>query len=119
MPATLDQILTETRARVEARKREVSLEEIAEQAERTRGSVGRLRQALTDSARRRGIAVIAELKKASPSRGMIRGTFPVGQLARDLKEAGASALSVLTEEEHFQGSLVYLREAAAATDLPC
>src|SRR5258708_3671767 len=66
-----------------------------------------------------GPAVIGELKKASPSKGTIRGTFPVGVLANQLARAGASALSVLTDEEFFQGSLANLLEASAATELPC
>jgi len=66
-----------------------------------------------------GPAVIAELKKASPSKGVLRGTFPVGLLANQLARSGASALSVLTDEQYFQGSLTNLMEASAATDLPC
>jgi len=66
-----------------------------------------------------GPALIAELKKASPSKGVLRGTFPVGLLANQLAHSGASALSVLTDEEYFQGSLSNLMEASAATDLPC
>jgi indole-3-glycerol phosphate synthase len=66
-----------------------------------------------------GPAVIAELKKASPSKGVLRGTFPVGLLANQLARSGASALSVLTDEQFFQGSLANLMEASAATDLPC
>jgi indole-3-glycerol phosphate synthase len=66
-----------------------------------------------------GPAVIAELKKASPSKGVLRNTFPVGSLAEQLAQGGASALSVLTDEQFFQGSLAHLREASAATELPC
>lgn len=66
-----------------------------------------------------GPAVIAELKKASPSKGVLRGTFPVGLLATQLARSGASALSVLTDEQYFQGSLANLMEASAAIDLPC
>jgi indole-3-glycerol phosphate synthase len=66
-----------------------------------------------------GPAIIAELKKASPSKGVIRGSFPVGSLASQLANNGASALSVLTDEEFFQGSLTNLLEASAATDIPC
>jgi len=66
-----------------------------------------------------GPAVIAELKKASPSKGVLRGTFPVGLLASQLARSGASALSVLTDEQYCQGSLPNLMEASAATDLPC
>jgi indole-3-glycerol phosphate synthase len=118
MPATLLQIIAETRARINHAKRSVPLADLAEQAERHPRSVRRFCRAL-QSAAETGIAVIAELKKASPSRGVIRATFPVGALASQLAAGGAAALSVLTEEPHFQGSLQNLRDAAAATGLPC
>jgi indole-3-glycerol phosphate synthase len=66
-----------------------------------------------------GTAVIAELKKASPSKGLIREDFPVQELARELEISGAAALSVLTDEHYFQGSLQNLEIASAATRLPC
>jgi indole-3-glycerol phosphate synthase len=66
-----------------------------------------------------GVAIIAELKKASPSKGVFRGTYHVGRMAWGLQQAGAAALSVLTEEDFFQGSLFDLREASAGCDLPC
>jgi indole-3-glycerol phosphate synthase len=55
------------------------------------------------------IALIAEIKKASPSRGVLRADFEPVRLARQYAEAGASAISVLTDEEHFQGTLEHLR----------
>jgi indole-3-glycerol phosphate synthase len=64
------------------------------------------------------INVIAELKKKSPSRGLIRENFNAAQLAAELAEAGAAALSVLTEEEFFSGSLVDLKEARTAVQIP-
>jgi indole-3-glycerol phosphate synthase len=67
---------------------------------------------------RDSLNVIAELKKASPSRGVIRADFDPVSLAKTLEAAGAAALSVLTEEEFFQGDLKYMREARAAVDLP-
>ena len=66
-----------------------------------------------------GTAVIAELKKASPSKGLIRADFPVAELARELESAGAAALSVLTNEQYFQGSLHNLETASAAVRIPC
>lgn len=65
-----------------------------------------------------GLRVIAELKKASPSRGLIRADFQPRGLAVELAAAGAAALSVLTEEHYFQGSPQALREAVAAVQIP-
>lgn len=64
------------------------------------------------------INVISELKKASPSAGLLRESFDPASLARGFEQAGAAALSVLTEEEHFQGALAHLRDARAAVSLP-
>lgn len=112
----LDEILAATRERVERSRKSADfrlLEQLAA-AHEPRGFRKRL-QAMAQL----GPAVIAELKKASPSRGVIRGTFPVGTLASQLARNGASALSVLTDEQFFQGSLTNLMEASTATDLPC
>lgn len=62
--------------------------------------------------------IIAELKKASPSRGLLREDFRPAALAPLLEQAGAAALSVLTEEEFFQGSIADLKEARSATHIP-
>jgi indole-3-glycerol phosphate synthase len=64
------------------------------------------------------VNVIAELKKASPSRGVIREQFEPAKLAAELADAGAAALSVLTEEDFFAGSLTNLKEARAAVEIP-
>ena len=116
MSATLKEILASVRERVQQARRSADLGELRQQAARhqPRG----FRAALARAAEP-GPAIIAELKKASPSKGVIRSNFPVAQLARELEAAGAAALSVLTEEKYFQGSLSNLSEASAATRLPC
>jgi indole-3-glycerol phosphate synthase len=116
MPAFLDRILAATRARVAEARRGADLRELERLAEQhvPRG----FRRALASKSRD-GVAVIAELKKASPSKGLIRAEFRPAELARDLEAAGAAALSVLTDEEFFQGSLGNLREASAAVAIPC
>jgi indole-3-glycerol phosphate synthase len=114
MPVSLKQIVAATRVRVAATRRTVDLRELERRAQEhmPRG----FRRALES---KEGVAVIAELKKASPSRGLIRVDFDVEQLAAELESAGAAALSVLTDEEFFQGSLENLRRASAKTALPC
>jgi len=67
---------------------------------------------------RNSLNIIAELKKASPSRGLIRAEFDPVALAKGFEAVGAAALSVLTEEEFFQGDLKYMRDARAATGVP-
>jgi indole-3-glycerol phosphate synthase len=83
-------------------------------AHRPRGFEAALRKAAAD-----GPAVIAELKKASPSKGLIRADFRPRVLAKTLEDAGAAALSVLTDGEFFQGSLENLELASAAVRIPC
>jgi indole-3-glycerol phosphate synthase len=64
------------------------------------------------------INIIAELKKASPSKGLLREEYAPAVLAHAFEKAGAAALSVLTEEEFFQGSLAHLKEASKVTTIP-
>ena len=116
MVAGLDQIVAATRSRVAEAKRSADLREIERRAQEhvPRG----FRRALAARSLN-GAAIIAELKKASPSRGLIRATFDAEYLAQELETAGAAALSVLTDEEFFQGSLENLRRASDGTALPC
>ena len=116
MPVFLDQIVTSTRERVSEAKRAADLRDLERRAERhvPRG----FRRALEEKSRT-GLAVVAELKKASPSKGLIRAQFCAEELAKELEAAGATGLSVLTDEEFFQGSLENLRKASAAVKIPC
>jgi len=66
----------------------------------------------------RGINVIAEVKKASPSAGLIRKDFDPVAIARTYEQCGADAISVLTDEKYFQGRLEYLEQIKQAVDLP-
>jgi indole-3-glycerol phosphate synthase len=76
-------------------------------------------RALRAEAAKNGVAVIAELKKASPSKGLIRTVFDPAALAREMEAGGAAVLSVLTDERFFQGSLENLQLASAAVKIPC
>ena len=116
MPTKLEEIIAATRGRVAVSKASADLRALSEAAQRhqPRGFRDSLR--LVGKA---GLAVIAELKKASPSKGLIRADFPVAELAHELEDAGAAALSVLTNERFFQGSLENLKIASEATRLPC
>jgi indole-3-glycerol phosphate synthase len=116
MPTRLDQIVNATRARVATAKKAADVRDLDRRAEhhKPRG----FRRALQEQAGR-GIAIIGELKKASPSKGLIRAEFDARALAQELQSAGAAALSVLTDGEFFQGSLDNLKAASEATKLPC
>ena len=116
MASKLDEIVAAARERVKAAKPAVNVRSLERRAagHQPRGFREKLQQAS-----RSGPAIIAELKKASPSKGVIREHFPVAELARELEAAGAAALSVLTDEQFFQGSLRNLEIASEATSLPC
>jgi indole-3-glycerol phosphate synthase len=116
MPTKLEEILAATRARVAAAKAVSAITDPIAVAQRhwPRGFRERL---VTVS--QSGPAVIAELKKASPSKGLIRADFDVPKLAAELEFGGAACLSVLTDEKFFQGSLHNLELASYATHIPC
>ncbi|HEY6095421.1 MAG TPA: indole-3-glycerol phosphate synthase TrpC [Gallionellaceae bacterium] len=86
----------------------------AEQAAPARDFVGAIRSKIAAGQP----AVIAEIKKASPSKGVLRADFQPAQIAASYAKHGAACLSVLTDEQFFQGSVAYLQQARAACNLP-
>ena len=116
VPSILQRILerkTEEIAAGQAITSQARLDEQAGACTPTRGFVNGLRRALQT-----GPAVIAEIKKASPSAGVIREDFEAGAIAQSYAGAGAACLSVLTDRDFFQGDQQYLREARKACALP-
>jgi indole-3-glycerol phosphate synthase len=113
----LERICAAKRAAVAGRKAALPVSELEARlpAAPPRG----FRRALEAKLERDGLALIAEIKKASPSQGLIRADFDPGALARAYAAGGAACLSVLTEEAWFQGADRHLRAARAAVDLPC
>ncbi len=112
----LERILAKTRQTVAERKQSTPLGDLEALAalHEPRGFARALRTRAFD-----GPAIIAEIKKASPSRGLIRPDFHPATLARQLRSGGATTLSVLTDEPFFEGSLNYLVEASETSALPC
>lgn len=116
MTTRLDAILASTRAVVATAKSRVSTAQLEKQAAlyEPRGWATSLKRRAESSP-----AVIAEVKKASPSKGIIRPDFDPAWLAERYQSGGAAALSVLTDEPYFQGSLRNLELASAAVAIPC
>ena len=112
----LTTILASTRATLATAKAVVPVADLERRAaeHHPRGWAAALRRRAAT-----GPSVIAEIKKASPSKGLIRSAFDPAWLARRYRAGGAAALSVLTDEPYFQGSLRNLEMASAATPLPC
>lgn len=110
----LDEILARKRAEVAAAKARLPLEELQARVAGRRAERG-FYEALTGAPRP---VLIAELKRKSPSRGMLRERFDPVSLAQSLEEAGAAALSVLTDEPFFGGHLDFLRDVKHFTEIP-
>lgn len=111
----LDKIVAKKKDEIEVARRRQPLESLQEQlqsAPAVRDFVGAIKNCDTD------VAVIAEVKKASPSAGLIREDFDPVTIAKTYEAHGAACISVLTDEEFFQGSLEYLRAVRQAVDVP-
>lgn len=111
----LDEIAAKTRERVAALKEEIPLSEIRTKAEKMdKESCFPFLKAL----KREDISFICEVKKASPSKGIIAEDFPYLQIAQDYEKAGAAAISCLTEPYWFLGSDSHLKQIAAKVNIP-
>lgn len=110
----LSKIVDYKRQELEHQKRKVSLKDVrlkAQDAAPARDFLGSLRAP--------GARIIAEVKKASPSAGVIRLDFKPVDIARSYEDGGAACLSILTDEHFFQGSLKYLQDARVRVKIPC
>jgi len=112
----LDRIIADKRIEVCCRQSQKSLDQLKEQI----GALPRCRNFYTAVTKPnlRGINVIAEVKKASPSAGVIRGDFDPVAIAQTYQRCGADAVSVLTDEKYFQGKLDYIDQIRRVVDLP-
>lgn len=117
MSTILDQINSRKKEEIAERKKyrtEADLLASLSEVESCRGFEKALRNKIADGK----AGVIAEIKKASPSKGVIRPDFHPAEIAKSYQEAGAACLSVLTDKDFFQGSEDFLRQARSATSLP-
>lgn len=111
----LEEIAEKTRLRVAEKKSALPLTQVRAQAEALSAGTGFPFEA---ALRREGMSFICEVKKASPSKGLIAEDFPYLDIAREYEAAGAAAISVLTEPAYFLGSDGYLREIAENVSIP-
>ena len=125
MPNTNAQELPDILVKIINRKHEeiiecenkISLSEVIERAKKADPVRGFIRS-IQDKISNNQAAVIAEIKKASPSKGILRENFEPAEIAKSYQEGGAACISVLTDRDYFQGSEEYLLAARAACDLP-
>ena len=110
----LKEIVARKKEKIALSKHELPEEELKERVK----SLAPARNFIEAIQKPRQISLIAEIKKASPSRGVIRQDFNVQDIARTYQEAGVQTIAVLTEEDYFQGHLSYLNEVRGITDLP-
>jgi len=119
-PAILGKIAQSTLVRVEKAKQNLSFKEVQELALKLTSAENADKNYLPfmNALSAQGLSFICEVKKASPSKGIIAENFPWLEIAKEYEEGGASAISVLTEPEFFLGSDNYLKEISAAVKIP-
>ena len=110
----LDDIIRYRREQLRRDMERISPDEMKKAAENTEYKTVSFKKALSAG----GLSLIAEVKKASPSKGLIQPNFEPVRVAREYEKAGASAVSVLTEEHYFQGSIEYLKEIRKNIRIP-
>ena len=113
----LETITERTKERIRGEKKQIPINEIRKKAEE-KASSDTTKFAFEQALRAEGLSFICEAKKASPSKGLIAPDFPYLAIAKEYEQAGASAISCLTESFYFQGADQYLREIAAAVKIP-
>lgn len=114
----LEEIFNHKLLEVRNAKKELSVSEICKKIKCKELKIPNFYQALKDKEQQGKIGLIAEIKKASPSHGLIRKDFNHLEIAKIYEESGATCLSILTDQKYFQGSPQYLQEVAAKTNLP-
>ena len=117
MKNILEEIAARTRERIAKEKSRISVSELENRIQEVNKNA---RQKITflQALQKDGMSYICEVKKASPSKGLIAPDFPYLAIAKEYEQAGASAISCLTEPFYFQGADQYLREIAAAVQIP-
>ena len=110
----LDEIVAKTKSKLEEKKQGLSLEELSSKIDFENLKETNFKKSLQNKAE----AIIAEIKKASPSAGIISENFDPVLKSKEYESFGASALSILTEEEYFLGNIEYLKDVKAITSLP-
>ncbi len=116
-PDILKKIIARKEEEIAECKNKISVKKMLEDAYKNRDTRD-FYQALKDKADLKQNAIIAEIKKASPSKGVMRENFNPVEIAKSYEQAGASCLSVLTDKDFFQGDNQYLTDVRAATSLP-
>lgn len=114
----LDDLAAASRARVARKKKELPLEEVRNRAEKLAAGEGRFTFPFEKAIAKKDVRFICEVKKASPSKGVIAEDFPYLDIALDYESAGADCISVLTEPDYFKGDDRFLKEISNTVPLP-